>query len=183
MVWYGTSICSEPLYVAFHDEEWGVPVHDDRMLFELLTLSQALGELTWPSILSKREEFRYAAQNWNSVHSRAVRTMSTDGFSLCTRDIFDGFNLALVSEFTEKINLLRSNGILLLSEQKIRAVVTNAKHMQKVQESVFLQLFAFASNLLVEFYLWWTRIQCFILLSALVIRLNANILMFFLFGI
>jgi hypothetical protein len=78
--------------------------------------------------------------------------MSTDGFSLCTREIFDGFNFALVSEFTEKkINLLRSNGIVLLSEQKIRAVVTNAKQMQKVQEFVFLQLFAFASNLFVEF--------------------------------
>ncbi|KAJ1298357.1 hypothetical protein BS78_01G446500 [Paspalum vaginatum] len=96
---------SDPLYVAFHDEEWGVPAHDDRMLFELLTLSQALAELTWPAILSKREEFR---------------------------EMFDGFNFASVSEFTEKkINLLRSNGIVILSEQKIRAVVTNAKQMHK----------------------------------------------------
>ena len=78
--------------------------------------------------------------------------MPTDGFSICTREIFDGFNFSLVSEFTEnKINLLRSNGIVLLSEHKIRAVVTNAKQMQKVQESVFLQLFAFASNFFVEF--------------------------------
>ncbi|WVZ55855.1 hypothetical protein U9M48_006461 [Paspalum notatum var. saurae] len=108
-----------PLYVPFHDEEWGVPSHDDRMLFELLTLSQALAELTWPAILSKREEFR------------GVR-MSVDGLSPCTREIFDGFNFASVSEFTEKkINLLRSNGIVLLSEQKIRAVVTNAKQMHK----------------------------------------------------
>ncbi|CAN6290333.1 unnamed protein product [Urochloa humidicola] len=97
---------SDPLYVAFHDEEWGVPVHDDRTLFELLTLSQALAELTWPTILSKREEFR---------------------------EMFDGFNSASVSEFTEKkINMLRSNGCVMLSEQKIRAVVTNAKQMQKV---------------------------------------------------
>uniref|UniRef100_K4A7I1 DNA-3-methyladenine glycosylase I n=1 Tax=Setaria italica TaxID=4555 RepID=K4A7I1_SETIT len=97
---------SDPLYVAFHDEEWAVPVHDDRTLFELLTLSQALAELTWPAILSKREEFR---------------------------EMFDGFNSASVSEFTEKkINLMRSNGSVLLSEQKIRAVVTNAKQMQKV---------------------------------------------------
>ncbi|WVZ55870.1 hypothetical protein U9M48_006475 [Paspalum notatum var. saurae] len=97
---------SDPLYVAFHDEEWGVPSHDDRMLFELLTLSQALAELTWPAILSKREEFR---------------------------EMFDGFNFASVSEFTEKkISLLRSNGIVVLSEQKIRAVVTNAKQMHKV---------------------------------------------------
>uniref|UniRef100_A0A0E0KA42 Uncharacterized protein n=1 Tax=Oryza punctata TaxID=4537 RepID=A0A0E0KA42_ORYPU len=98
---------SEPLYVAFHDEEWGVPVHDDQKLFELLTLSQALAELTWPTILNKRDEFR---------------------------EMFDGFNYASVSEFTDKkINLLsKSNGTMLLSEQKIRAVVTNAKQMHNV---------------------------------------------------
>ncbi|CAN6285314.1 unnamed protein product [Urochloa humidicola] len=97
---------SDPHYVAFHDEEWAVPVHDDRTLFELLTLSQALAELTWPAILSKREEFR---------------------------EMFDGFNSASVSQFTEKkINMLRSNGGVILSEQKIRAVVTNAKQMEKV---------------------------------------------------
>uniref|UniRef100_A0A0E0CWQ1 Uncharacterized protein n=2 Tax=Oryza meridionalis TaxID=40149 RepID=A0A0E0CWQ1_9ORYZ len=98
---------SEPLYVAFHDEEWGVPVHDDQKLFELLTLSQALAEITWPIILNKREEFR---------------------------EMFDGFNYASVSEFTDKkVNLLsKSNGNMLLSEQKIRAVVTNAKQMHKV---------------------------------------------------
>uniref|UniRef100_A0A0D9VQT2 Uncharacterized protein n=1 Tax=Leersia perrieri TaxID=77586 RepID=A0A0D9VQT2_9ORYZ len=98
---------SEPLYVAFHDEEWGVPVHEDQKLFELLTLSQALAELTWPTILNKREELR---------------------------DMFDGFNYASVSEFTDKkINSLsKSNGNMLLSEQKIRAVVTNAKQIHKV---------------------------------------------------
>ncbi|CAM0871719.1 unnamed protein product [Alopecurus aequalis] len=99
---------SEPLYVAFHDEEWGVPVHDDRKLFELLTLSQALAELTWPVILSKRDELR---------------------------EMVDGcFNDASVCEFTDKkINQLsKSNGSTLLSEQKMRAVVTNAKQMQKV---------------------------------------------------
>ncbi|GJN08769.1 hypothetical protein PR202_ga26724 [Eleusine coracana subsp. coracana] len=97
---------SDPLYVAFHDEEWGVPVHDDQKLFELLTLSQALAELTWPDILSRRVEFR---------------------------EMFDCFNYTSVSEFTEKkINQLKSTGSMLLSEQKIRAVVTNAKRMHKV---------------------------------------------------
>ncbi|KAF8718043.1 hypothetical protein HU200_025514 [Digitaria exilis] len=97
---------SDPQYAAFHDDEWGVPVHDDRTLFELLTLSQALAELTWPAILSKREEFR---------------------------EMFDGFNPASISEFTEKkITMLRSNASVLLPEQKIRAVVTNAKQMRKV---------------------------------------------------
>ncbi|XP_057793933.1 uncharacterized protein LOC131010433 [Salvia miltiorrhiza] len=49
---------SEPLYASFHDEEWGVPVNDDVKLLELLVFSQALAELSWPLILSKRAEFR-----------------------------------------------------------------------------------------------------------------------------
>ncbi|CAI0473781.1 unnamed protein product [Linum tenue] len=49
---------TEQCYTAFHDEEWGVPVHDDRKLFELLCLSGALAELSWPAILSKRQTFR-----------------------------------------------------------------------------------------------------------------------------
>lgn len=49
----------DPLYTSFHDEEWGVPVHDDKKLFELLVLSQALAELSWPTILNKRDIFRY----------------------------------------------------------------------------------------------------------------------------
>jgi DNA-3-methyladenine glycosylase I len=105
----GTIISPESLYVAFHDEEWGVPVHDDRKLFELLTLSQALAELTWPVILSKREEFRA---------------------------MVDGFYDASLGEFTDKkkMNQLpNSNGTTLLSEQKMRAVITNAKQIRKVK--------------------------------------------------
>ncbi|KAL2961063.1 hypothetical protein AAZX31_17G071800 [Glycine max] len=48
---------TEPCYATFHDEEWGVPVHDDKKLFELLVLSSALSELSWPAILSKRHIF------------------------------------------------------------------------------------------------------------------------------
>ncbi|KAJ8621977.1 hypothetical protein MRB53_030506 [Persea americana] len=51
---------SDPLYVAYHDEEWGAPVHDDRMLFELLVLTGAQVGLDWTSILRKRDEFRAA---------------------------------------------------------------------------------------------------------------------------
>uniref|UniRef100_A0ACD5XHJ5 Uncharacterized protein n=1 Tax=Avena sativa TaxID=4498 RepID=A0ACD5XHJ5_AVESA len=100
---------SEPVYVAFHNEEWGVPVHDDRKLFELLTLSQALAELTWPVILSKREEFRV---------------------------MIDGFYDASLCEFTDKKmnQLSKSNGSTLLSEQKMRAVITNAKQIRKVAD-------------------------------------------------
>ncbi|PSS19782.1 GMP synthase [Actinidia chinensis var. chinensis] len=99
---------SDPLYTAFHDEEWGVPVHDDRKLFELLVLSQALAEFTWPAILSKRDMFR---------------------------KFFDDFDPSLVAKFTEKKVLsLRSNGSTSLSEPKLRAVVENANQTLKIQQ-------------------------------------------------
>ncbi|MGD9021465.1 MAG: DNA-3-methyladenine glycosylase I, partial [Lysobacterales bacterium] len=49
---------SDPLYVAYHDEEWGVPVHDDRVLFEYLTLEGAQAGLSWLTILKKRDNYR-----------------------------------------------------------------------------------------------------------------------------
>ena len=51
---------SEPLMIAYHDEEWGVPTHDDRALFELLTLEGAQAGLSWATILKKRENYRRA---------------------------------------------------------------------------------------------------------------------------
>ncbi|XP_058098432.1 uncharacterized protein LOC131243249 [Magnolia sinica] len=51
---------SDPLYVAYHDEEWGVLVHDDKMLFELLVLTSAKVGMDWTSILRKRHDFRAA---------------------------------------------------------------------------------------------------------------------------
>ncbi|KAH9692848.1 DNA glycosylase superfamily protein [Citrus sinensis] len=97
---------SDPLYISFHDEEWGVPVYDDRKLFELLVFSQALAELSWPAILSRRDIFR---------------------------KLFDNFDISSVSQFTEKKLLsLKVNGSLLLSEPKLRAIVENAKQMLKV---------------------------------------------------
>lgn len=51
---------SDPLYIAYHDEEWGVPVHDDRLLFEFLTLEGAQAGLSWLTILKKRENYRRA---------------------------------------------------------------------------------------------------------------------------
>ncbi|KAK3231562.1 hypothetical protein Dsin_003443 [Dipteronia sinensis] len=99
---------SDPLYTSFHDEEWGVPDYDDRKLFELLVFSQALGELSWPAILSKRDIFR---------------------------KLFDNFDISSIAQFTEKKLLsLKVNGSLLLSEPKLRAVVENAKQMLKVQQ-------------------------------------------------
>src|ERR1041385_2332172 len=54
--WSGTN----PLYTAYHDEEWGVPVHDDRRLFEFLILEGAQAGLSWSTILHKRENYRKA---------------------------------------------------------------------------------------------------------------------------
>ncbi|WOH02930.1 hypothetical protein DCAR_0522320 [Daucus carota subsp. sativus] len=87
---------SDPIYVSFHDQEWGVPVRDDRKLFELFVLSIALAEMTWPAILYKRDSFR--------KH-------------------FDNFDPSSVAKFTEeKLLSMKANCSTLLSEPKIRAL-------------------------------------------------------------
>ncbi|KAK3189746.1 hypothetical protein Dsin_029307 [Dipteronia sinensis] len=97
---------TDACYAAFHDEEFGVPVHDDKKLFELLVLSSALSELTWPAILSKRHIFR---------------------------EIFAGFDPITVSKLNEKkITAAGSAASSLLSELKLRAITENARQMSKV---------------------------------------------------
>jgi DNA-3-methyladenine glycosylase I len=59
--WCGT----DPLYVAYHDEDWGVPVHDDRLLFEMLILEGAQAGLSWSTILKKRENYRRALHGFD----------------------------------------------------------------------------------------------------------------------
>ncbi|XP_047157178.1 uncharacterized protein LOC124828018 [Vigna umbellata] len=99
---------SDPLYTAFHDEEWGVPVNNDRKLFELLVFSQALAEHRWPIILNQRDIFRH---------------------------LFENFDPSSVAQFTEKKLLtLKINDSSLLSEPKLRAIVENAKQLLKVQQ-------------------------------------------------
>jgi DNA-3-methyladenine glycosylase I len=56
---------SDPLYVAYHDTEWGVPIHDDRRLFELLNLEGAQAGLAWITILRKRDGYRRAFEGWD----------------------------------------------------------------------------------------------------------------------
>jgi DNA-3-methyladenine glycosylase I len=56
---------SDPLYVTYHDEEWGVPEHDDRRLYELLTLEGAQAGLSWSTILHKRENYRRAFRDFD----------------------------------------------------------------------------------------------------------------------
>ncbi|MFN3333279.1 MAG: DNA-3-methyladenine glycosylase I [Caldilinea sp.] len=58
---------SDPLYVTYHDDEWGVPVHDDRRLFEMLCLEGAQAGLAWITILRKRENYRVAFNNFDPV--------------------------------------------------------------------------------------------------------------------
>ncbi|XP_060199611.1 uncharacterized protein LOC132627975 [Lycium barbarum] len=98
---------SEPLYISFHDEEWGNPIYDDTKLYELLALSQALAEMTWPAMLNKRHIFRKLFDN------------------------FDPSSLANINE--KRLRSLTESGKSLLSEPKIRAIVENAKHFQKIQ--------------------------------------------------
>ncbi len=61
--WAGT----DPLYVAYHDTEWGVPLHDDRQLFEMLVLEGAQAGLSWATILRKREGYRRAFANFDAA--------------------------------------------------------------------------------------------------------------------
>ncbi|WOL05548.1 hypothetical protein Cni_G14277 [Canna indica] len=97
---------TEPCYASFHDEEWGVPVHDDKKLFEHLVLSGALAELTWPIILSKRHIFR---------------------------EVFMDFDPVAVSKLNEKkIVVPGSAASSLLSEPKLRAIIENARQILKI---------------------------------------------------
>ncbi|KAJ7559469.1 hypothetical protein O6H91_04G086200 [Diphasiastrum complanatum] len=96
---------SDPTYIAHHDNEWGVPVHDDKLLFELLVLSGVQAEFNWPLILKMRKDFRVA---------------------------FAGFDPLDVACFDEnKIASLRDRGIL-KHEWKIRDIVNNAKRCLEV---------------------------------------------------
>ncbi|KAL7089787.1 hypothetical protein ACP275_13G204400 [Erythranthe tilingii] len=99
---------SDPIYVAYHDEEWGVPVHDDKMLFELLVLTGAQVGSDWSSVLRKREDFRKA-------------------FSRFDADI-------IVSKFSEekKINLITSHYSLDLT--LVRSVVDNSKRILQIKK-------------------------------------------------
>lgn len=97
-----------PLSIAYHDAEWGVPVHDDHRLFEFLTLEGAQAGLSWETILKKRESYRSA---------------------------FEGFDPARVARFTpaRMERLLRNPG-LVRNRLKIGSTVTNAKVVLGVSE-------------------------------------------------
>lgn len=97
-----------PIYIEYHDKEWGVPEHDDRMLFELLILENFQAGLSWECVLNKRPAFREA---------------------------FDQFDLEKVCEYDEdKIAELLQNEQLIRNRLKMHAAVTNAKVFREIQE-------------------------------------------------
>jgi DNA-3-methyladenine glycosylase I len=98
----------KPLEIKYHDNEWGVPVHDDRKLFEFLVLDGFQAGLSWSTILLKRENFRRA---------------------------FDDFDYQKIAHYNEKKieSLLQDAGII-RNKLKINAAISNAKAFLKVQE-------------------------------------------------
>jgi DNA-3-methyladenine glycosylase I len=95
-------------YIRYHDEEWGVPVHDDRTLFEFLILEGAQAGLSWSTILNKRENYRRA---------------------------FDGFDPQRVAQYqAKKIKALLGDPGIVRNKLKIAAAVENAKAFLRVQD-------------------------------------------------
>lgn len=92
---------ANPLYVTYHDHEWGVPVHDDRKLFEMLLLETFQAGLSWECILNKREAFRRA---------------------------FDGFDFERIARYDEaRLQVLQADAGIVRNRMKIRAAVSNAR--------------------------------------------------------
>ena len=99
---------TKPDYVAYHDEEWGVPVYDDQKLFEYLTLESAQAGLSWYTILKRRDGYREA---------------------------FAGFDVAKVVQFTDSdIEVLLQNSGIIRHRGKIAATINNAKLFMAIQQ-------------------------------------------------
>lgn len=99
---------NDPLYMKYHDEEWGVPAHDDRKLFEMLNLEGAQAGLSWITILRKRKAYRKA---------------------------FDNFNSKKVAKYnSKKVKQLLSNEGIVRNRLKIASVISNAEAFHAVQK-------------------------------------------------
>lgn len=98
----------DPLYIAYHDTEWGVPIYDDAKLFEFLILETFQAGLSWITVLRKRENFRKA---------------------------FDNFDYKKVSQYNEgKQELLRQDAGIIRNKLKIKATITNAQAFIEIQK-------------------------------------------------
>lgn len=112
---------NNPLYVKYHDEEWGKLVKDEQKLFELLILETFQAGLSWECVLNKREAFSQA---------------------------FDNFDLNKIANYDEKkINLLLNNPYIIRNKLKIKATINNAKIYRSIQNEFqsfnrYLQSFA-----------------------------------------
>lgn len=102
--WAGT----DPLYISYHDQEWGVPLHDDQKLFEMLILEGAQAGLSWITVLRKRESYRQAFAN------------------------FDPEKVATYTE--QKIQELLLNPGIIRNKLKVRAAVKNAQAFLQIQK-------------------------------------------------
>jgi len=99
---------SDPLYVAYHDHEWGVPLHDDQHLFEMLVLEGAQAGLSWLTVLRKREAYRLA---------------------------FGAFDPSTVARYTPaRVERLLQNPGIIRNRQKVESAVNNARCFLKVVE-------------------------------------------------
>ena len=98
----------DPLYIAYHDNEWGVPLHDERQLFEFLILETFQAGLSWITVLRKRENFREAFDN------------------------FDYKKVALYSE--DKIQDLLQDAGIIRNKLKVRATISNANAFMEIQK-------------------------------------------------
>jgi DNA-3-methyladenine glycosylase I len=99
---------TDELYIRYHDEEWGVPVHDDRLLFEFLILEGAQAGLSWRTVLNKRENYRSA---------------------------FDNFDAEKIARYSEaKIAKLLNDPGIIRNRLKIRSAVENAKASLKIRD-------------------------------------------------
>jgi DNA-3-methyladenine glycosylase I len=98
----------DPLYIAYHDKEWGVPVHDDQQLFEFLILEGAQAGLSWITILRKRDRYR---------------------------EVFAGFDPQLVARFNKNtVNKLLKDPGIVRNRLKIESAVSNAKAFLQIQD-------------------------------------------------
>ena len=99
---------SDPLYIKYHDEEWGKPVYDDKILFEFLILEGAQAGLSWITILRRRENYRTA---------------------------FAGFDVEKVAAFTEKdVERLMNDEGIIRNRLKVNGAITNAKFFIQIQK-------------------------------------------------
>lgn len=102
--WAGT----DPLLLSYHDKEWGVPLHSDQKLFELLILEGAQAGLSWTTVLKKRENYRKA---------------------------FDAFDFKRIATYNlKKINSLLQDPGIIRNKRKIAATVQNAKALLAIQK-------------------------------------------------